>query len=552
MLNSISLKFSASPSLELPLQGISVFVGPNNSGKSLVLREIEQAMLTHPFPSNLKILKDYEVKWYSLKEEQEIIKKIQLPNRADVPEGYVRVGRIDPNGGFQEARLCLQSLRNYSSSRSDKRWYATQFLRFGVIRLDGRSRFNLTNDQTAGDLLGVPSNLVAKLFVDESSRKEARRLIEDAFNVRLVIDPTNLGTLRLRLSQEKVLSDEQSLNERARQFHARATYIKDASDGVQAYVGIVSAVVSGEYHTILIDEPEAFLHPPLARKLGRHLAQLATSRNGSLLASTHSSDFLMGCIQGSAAVRVVRLEYQNGQSKGRLVDSEDLRKLFQNPLMRSANAISALFYDGVIITESDNDRVFYSELYLRLMEVDSGIPSILFINAQNKQTIKDILKPLRQFGVPAAAITDLDVVKDGGAVWRQWLEALQIPDPLKASYQVTRDSVLKMFESVEGKEMKRDGGIAILPDASRQAAEEFISNINAYGLFPVRTGELESWLPHLGVRGSKTTWAIRMLERLGSDPSDPSYVRPANDDAWAFLRDVIEWIRNPTRKGMAP
>jgi predicted ATPase len=44
-----------------------------------------------------------------------------------------------------------------------------------------------------------------------------------------------------------------------------------ASDGVQAFVGIVCAVLWGDYRAILIDEPEAFLHPPLARKLGRQL-----------------------------------------------------------------------------------------------------------------------------------------------------------------------------------------------------------------------------------------------------------------------------------------
>jgi predicted ATP-dependent endonuclease of OLD family len=43
MLESISLKFTElAELLRIPAQGVTIFVGPNNSGKSLVLREIEQ------------------------------------------------------------------------------------------------------------------------------------------------------------------------------------------------------------------------------------------------------------------------------------------------------------------------------------------------------------------------------------------------------------------------------------------------------------------------------------------------------------------------------
>lgn len=65
MLETITLKFTDSPELVLPTNGITVFVGPNNSGKSLVLREVEQAVSIHPFPQGLMILKDYDVRWQS-------------------------------------------------------------------------------------------------------------------------------------------------------------------------------------------------------------------------------------------------------------------------------------------------------------------------------------------------------------------------------------------------------------------------------------------------------------------------------------------------------
>jgi len=317
---------------------------------------------------------------------------------------------------------------------------------------------------------------------------------------------------------------------------------------VQAYVGIITAVLSGEYHTILIDEPEAFLHPPLARKLGKNLASLAEKRNGTLMASTHSSDFLIGCMQGSATVKVVRLEYNGGKSRAKSIDQNSLEKLLKNPLMRSANVISGLFYDGVVVLESDNDRAFYNEIYYRLSDGKTEYPSILFVNAQNKQTIREIIEPLREFGVPAAAIPDIDIIKDGGKVWTDWLKASKIPTALHVGLGQQRSAIDSMLKAT-GKDMKTEGGFDLLDGKDREAADFFFDTLERYGVFPVRRGELENWLPDLGVPGKKTNWAVAMLERLGSDINDLDYVKPAEDDVWEFLDKVVAWIKDPSRAG---
>jgi hypothetical protein len=386
------------------------------------------------------------------------------------------------------------------------------------------------------------------LFKDDAARLKVRALVKDAFGLNFVVDPTNLGQLRIRLSQDEPLDDEQSLNAEARKFYANAMHIKNASDGVQAFTGIVTALCSGDFHTILVDEPEAFLHPPLARKLGKNLASLAMERNSALMVSTHSSDFLMGCVEASPAVRIIRLEYSNGKSRARMIDPKELGEFLKKPLMRSANVISGLFHDGVVICESDNDRAFYCEIYHRLSTSKPGCPSILFVNAQNKQTIKDIMGPLRRFGVPAVAIPDIDFVKDGGMTWTDWLMAAQVPNALHLGYGQQRAAINSALVAT-GKNMKSDGGIDILNDEDKAAAEQLFNNLEEYGVFPVRRGELESWLPALGVPGKKTDWTVAMMERLGSDPADPNYVQPADDDVWRFLETIVTWIRHPARKG---
>ena len=550
MLSSITLSFTEHDNLVLPIGGITIFVGPNNSGKSLLLKEIESAFNTHPFPTNTLILKDYDVRWQGDAEIEKVLAQFHDSRDKNIPIGHKIIGRINPNGRREASHIDVDNLKRIAKERQDKYWWATQFLKWGVLRLDGRSRFNLTNDQQGGDLLTAPENVLAHLFQDDCSRREVEKLVKEAFGLSFGIDPTNLGSLRIKLSREEPLADEQSLNEATRNYYKNALHIKDASDGVQAFTGIIMSVMSGNFHTILIDEPEAFLHPPLARKLGANLATLATKRNGALLASTHSADFLMGCIQATKDVRVVRLEYVEGRSRGRMVDPAELENLFKNPLMRSANAISGLFYDGVVVCESDNDRTFYSEINHRLASTHKNSPSILFINAQNKQTLKSIIEPLRKFGVPAVGIPDIDILKEGGKVWLNLLASAQIPNALHTGFATQRAEIKNCFERA-GRDMKADGGINALPTSDKKAAEQLLDTLTEYGIFIVPGGELENWLLSLGTPGKKTEWTIGMLERLGLESNELGYVPLGVDDVWGFMTKIIAWIGNPARKGVA-
>ena len=491
-------------------------------------------------------MQDYEVKWESEQVLEEDIKRFRNQLPAFSPLDELAITRFIPPSSTKTLNVNLEVLRNQFIVKN-KRWFSSQFLCYFLIRLDGRTRFFLTDDKPADDLLQSPKNILTKIFQDEDIRKDVIDMVQEAFGVYFTIDPTKLGTLRIRLSQSAPEHDEQSLSKVARDYYNEATYIKDCSDGIQAFIGIVITLLSENYRCILVDEPEAFLHPPLAKKLGYRLAGIASKRSGCLFASTHSPDFLMGCLQASPDVRVMRLEYSNGKSKGRLVDTKSLREVFNKPLMRSANVISGLFHDGVVVTESDNDRTFYSEIYHRLAEQEKGYPSVLFVNAQNKQTIKDIMGPLRSFGVPTAAMVDIDILKDGGEAWKSWLSASQVPSGLHNGLSQIRGDLDKFFTN-SGINMKRLGVEGLEAD-DRVAADELFGLLAQYGVFVTRKGELENWLRCLNVPGKKTDWTIATLERLGSNPSDAAYVRPSAGDVWDFMRSVVEWIRNPGRKG---
>jgi len=258
----------------------------------------------------------------------------------------------------------------------------------------------------------------------------------------------------------------------------------------------------------------------------------------------------MGCVLGGSPATIIRLTYQPGSATARVLPSHELTSLMRNPLLRSAGVLSGVFYSGVVVTEADTDRSFYQEINERLRETskDDGIQACLFLNAQNKQTVHVIIRPLRALGIPAAAIVDFDIFNDGGSNWRNFLEAGGVPEIERHALSQSR-ALIEQRISALGGDMKK-GGVNLLAAGDREAAVNVISRLGEYGLFVVPHGELESWLATLGVKGPKDRWLPTIFERMGSDPSANDYLRPSANDVWHFVRQIKTWITDPQRKGM--
>ena len=440
---------------------------------------------------------------------------------------------------------------------SIRQWYqqkalqplCANFVRLHTLRLDGRTRFNLVDPKTTGPLEESPKNHLWALFVNDDGRERVRQFTEEDFGKHFVIDPTGMQQFRVRLSEVKPADKklEQSLDQASRDFHRSAPLVSDLGDGLRTSIGLVSAIMSLPHKILLIDEPEAFLHPTLARKVGSVLASSARERDASMVVATHSPDFLMGCMQSAPELRIVRLTYFDGQPTARSVNPDEIATLLKNPLLRSTNALRALFHRGVVICEADADRALYEEINTRLLEEGSGIESALFLNAQNWQTVPKIAAPLRKLGVPACAILDFDVLRNDSwnDVWSL------IGEGERAEIQSIRGRIKEIVQSVD-KEVCKSEGLQAIPQEQRAEVESFIARVAEHGVFIVPMGELECWLSSLGVERTKnkSLWLTQIFERLGDDPGDSSYVNPDNSDIWNFLRSIDHWISSPERKGI--
>jgi hypothetical protein len=75
-----------------------------------------------------------------------------------------------------------------------------------------------------------------------------------------------------------------------------------------------------------------------------------------------------------------------------------------------------------------------------------------------------------------------------------------------------------------------NGGIKQLGKEDQAAANELFDRLRHYGIFAVRNGEVESWLPELGIGSKKAAGAVQMLERLGSDQRFPPFLQRVKGD----------------------
>lgn len=554
MISTIQLKFGRGPNAvaeTIAATPVTVFVGPNNSGKSRVLQEIERFCRSGRKDANAVLLAEIGFEAFDTDQATQAIERLrQNANPGETQSvGSVFLGSRHGRNQVPLQDL-MQALQNPNSQVST---FCQWFLTHCTLLLDGRGRINLVNPQPAGDLQRGPENTFQLLLHNDAKRDEVRRIVHDAIGSFFVLDPTHLGQLRIRLSARRPTTEieERGIHEEAVRFHGEAQLIDVASDGVKAFTGIITEVIAGDPSLLLIDEPEAFLHPSLAAKLGQEVARAALVANKRVFASTHSPQFVMGCIQSGAPVNIVRLTYRGGVATARVLPSHEILELMRHPLLRSTGVLSGLFYEFVVVTESDTDRAYYQEVNERLLQFspERGIPNCLFINAQNKQTVHTLLRPLRKLGIPAAGIFDIDVLKEGGTNWTSLLSSADVPPIAHGSLATARAAVKTAMEAT-GKDMKRDGGVRILKVADQEGAENLLSQLIDYGVFVVPGGELESWMKDLSIESKGPAWLINMFERMGEDPSSADYVRPASGDIWDFIGQIRSWMVNANRKGI--
>lgn len=186
----------------------------------------------------------------------------------------------------------------------------------------------------------------------------------------------------------------------------RLPSMQDQGDGVKSFIGILISVMAAPFFFLLIDEPDAFLHPPQALLMGAMLAELKPA-DAQLFVATHDANLLRGMLDATnVPLTVIRLDRHGERTSCAQLGADDIRRLWSDPLLRYSNLLDGLFHSAVVVCESDSDCRFYGSV-LDVLSRESNSPAdVLLTHCGGKQRMKTAVQSMRAVSVPVAAVVD--------------------------------------------------------------------------------------------------------------------------------------------------
>ena len=557
---------------------INVFVGPNNAGKSRVLKDILSLIIDpakprvlahyigHTLPANLQELRDsYDVErqldgdyWGRRTLHPSLVEEAHHGLLGPSwPKAYEFGEEIQP--------------------ATFRQMYGMDM----VTYLSTEHRLQLVKETRSADHAYQRANLLQALYASPKEvEQQVRHIVKDAFGREIALDFTVPQKLLLRVgdSFDSLPPDPRD----ARGVLTMANKLDEQGDGIRSFVGIVVALMCIKRDLILVDEPEAFLHPPQAFAIGAYLSQQA-NQNRQLVIATHSTDILRGILSSKKRrVTVIRVDRTGDNATFNKLNPAELTRLISDPLLSSSRVLDGLFYPGAVVVEGDSDARFFQATSKKLAEnVD-----LHFVNADNKQTIPSILKIYRDLGVRCAGIVDFDALNKGDEFEKQLAgiglkdaelsqartlraeiaSSLVVDSPAKRQLRM-KEGILRILDQLSSsdartqieeekrlsglenrlRELSEDGkpwrdakrrGVEALPDDAQSKFYALAEVCAKHGLFIIPTGEIESMLTGYGVdyTTDKKGWILRALTLLPDlQPDKARY-------PWRLQNEVLQFL----------
>ncbi|MEU7528529.1 ATP-binding protein [Saccharothrix sp. NPDC042600] len=543
----------------LPEVGVTAIVGGNNTGKSTLLRQLGSRLQSEPAnfppPGDLAICQGLELEVSGTHED--------LFNWIRANAVLQRPHKNDPNPRELYARPGTNALGAEDIQSAWPRIVngaIPNLAPFLVSYADVGSRlgqpFNVSHRSRPGD---HPTSPIHYLEDDDRLRRKLDSLFFDIFGLHLTLD--KLGTTTtLRVGDEppglKLLT-----------YHDNAAAVRDEldrlspvdaqGDGMRALMGLLLPLVTATYPVIIVDEPEAFLHPPQAVKLGRILGELSRDNRVQVILATHDRNILIGLLQSNASLAVIRLTRDGNTSSSHRLEPDQIRTIWSDPVLKYSHVLDGLFHSRVVVAENERDCTFYAAA-LDAAHEEMPLPitpsEVLFVPTNGKDGLAPVVEALARLKVPVIASPDLDMLDDTTkmkrllkALGREWADFQEDYIACTAPFRVSRQTptlehVARSIEAflkkqcedfpealwdsslrdelnsltrVEGSPwnaLKTVGTLAF-PQAVSGRANKLLERLDQAGLVLVKVGELERFAHGYDVDARKgLTWLRAALQ----------------------------------------
>ena len=523
-----SIEFQCGQKLLLGKDEVIIIVGPNNSGKSCTLRQI-QSILREGIASSGTVIRSANVAF----------------SKGNMP-AWIRKNatRVDKYGSYLIEGL-REGIRDFGL---DKNWEGrvegglggmTQlFCKF----LSTEERLSVFNDIKLPNYYEeVSTHPLHRIYRDRKLEQKLNEIFVRSFRRSIRLNREAGSVSSLELGEGAIHGQDVAKN----QFeYAR---LQEQGDGVRAFAGVIGSVLASDADLLLIDEPEAFLHPPQIAILARLLVREGPAGRQQFIA-THSIDFLRAILdQRERPVRILRLSRGANGGDVKELSSEALRKVWQDSLLRHSRVLDGLFHDGVVVCESDSDCHFYAALLEAIEEDDLIRRDLAFVHGASKSRIPTIVRALKAIGVPTRVVTDFDILGSERDL-EQICEALGGAwGDLQRDYKVVKSSIEQRRTELSTAETREAISSALnrvksssIPDGTIKEIKQIIGKSSAWseakklGKTFIPTGDASAVYQQLEVKLRDLGLFIVPVGELDS------FYRSSANHGPAWLPDVLE------------
>jgi len=407
------IKLKSGTELNLGKDSIVVFVGPNNSGKSKILDEVEQQVRRQLSTPSL------------------IVESISMNAKGTIEEFKQSISYKLFNGQY----LMLSPRSSINVSQVERSWakllagnieenfYIGDFI---VNSLSTINRLELVLPAGNIDFLSEPRKHPIHTIKEETDKELSfSHYFKIAFGEDVIVNHAAGKSIPLHIGKRPKISAENDRVSTSYQKELRALpYLHEQGDGMKSFAGVFLSLISDEFHINILDEPEAFLHPPQASLLAKMVAQ-NIGKEKQLFTSTHSEHFLKGLLDGAAdRLTIVRIERDGPINNIHILGNDEIKEIWNDSFMRHSNVLDGLFHKKVILVESDSDARFYSTITDEIVDNESmASPDLLFVPTGGKHRFPFVIKALNKLSVPLKVIGDFDLYHDENPI-KQMVEVL--------------------------------------------------------------------------------------------------------------------------------
>lgn len=466
--------------IELKKDDIVIFVGANNVGKSRTLKDIKDDIINKS--KNKKIISGIEYKADNMTEKS--IKNYFEKNfKKDMYNNYSVQLEYNNTYCFNEENF--QNIRN-----NEKNFFKVFF-----TMLSTENRLNITLPISFNNIndyfrLNIMDSLESS---DEKINKLNNFLIRD-FGKAIDVDQDsteNTFSKMYKMGSEDEISETINSTKRiANRKLKELENLHEQGDGIRSAVAILAALIVNEHSLFLIDEPEAFLHPPQARLLGNNIVEL--SENKQFFLATHNIDLIRGVLEkNSSRVKIIKINRDNNDNTIFELNNQDIKKIANDRNLKYTNILNGLFYSKVILCENESDCKFYSAILENLNE--NLFQNSLFCAVGGKDQFKVIIPLLRSLKIDYTIIADIDLINNRDKL-RQLLNAIEknkydeiqeIHNSFLNEFQNRNDSLVKKQSTIKEEISKLFTKEEYMSDETARKIKDLLKNINSLKLLKI-------------------------------------------------------------------